>query len=122
MHYQMFRNQKSPQENFDKINHLYKQVMAEDKELCVGAQSNLRRGVFINGAMHPRLESASLHVQAKIRDVISEHLEKEKEAGNQIWPALQRWSAEDTATEEDEALCAGLSTGCSSLAQETLAW
>lgn len=119
MHYQIFRNKNSPRELFDLIDKLYDQVMSEDKALCAGAHKNLARGMFVNGEMHPRLESAALHFQAKTRDFIKAHLEKEKAAKRQLWPAQQAPNA-DQVSKEDEEICSGLA--CHSADQAILAW
>lgn len=119
MNYQIFRHKDAKQELFDKVNNLYKQVMTEDKGLAVGVQRNLERGMFSNGQMHPRLESAVLHQQARTREAVKEHAAKEKEAGRQIWPATVKTST-DAATREDEEFCASLS--CEPAQQAVLAW
>lgn len=119
MHYQIFRNKNSPKEKFDLINDLYKQVMSEDKALAAGVHKNLVRGVFVNGQLHPRLESAELHLQAKTRESIKAHLEKEKAAKCQLWPAHQAPNS-DLASKEDEAVCAGLA--CEAANPGVLAW
>lgn len=119
MHYQIFRNKNAKQELFDLINVLYKQVMDEDKGLACGVQKNMERGLFINGQMHPRVESSALHLQAKTREAVKEHAAKEKVVGRQIWPAAQTPSS-DLASREDEDFCASLS--CVSTDQNGLLW
>lgn len=119
MHYQIFRHKNAKPELFDKVNTLYKQVMSEDKGLAAGVQKNMERGLFVNGLMHPRVESAVLHQQARLREMVKEHAAKEKVAGHQLWPAAQVPN-EDPATKDDEAFCAGLA--CAPAIQPTLAW
>lgn len=119
MHYQIFKNKNSPQHLFDLINDLYKQVMSEDKVLAANCQKNMERGLFVNGQMHPRVESAALHHQAKVRDAVKIHLEREKVAGRQLWPAVQAIET-DALTREDEELCAGLA--CDTNEKGVLAW
>ena len=89
MHYQIFRHKAASQELFDKINVLYKQVMNEDKGLASAVQKNMERGIFVNGQIHPRVESAALHQQARTREAVGEHLAREKEAGREVWPAVR---------------------------------
>ena len=108
MHYQIFRNKKSTQELFDKVNILYKQVMSEDKALAAGVQRNMDRRLFVNGQMHPRVESGALHQQAKMREAVKEHAADEQAAGRQIWPAAHVQTT-DVVTKDDEDFCAGLS-------------
>lgn len=119
MHYQIFRNKSAKQELFDLINVLYKQVMDEDKGLACGVQKNMERGLFVNGQMHPRVESAALHTQAKTREAVKEHAAKERKAGRQIWPAAQAPNS-DLVSKEDEEFCASLA--CAPTNQSILAW
>jgi hypothetical protein len=119
MHYQIFRHKDARPELFDKVNTLYKQVMSEDKGLAVGVQKNMERGLFVNGLMHPRVESAVLHQQARLREMVKEHAQKEKGAGRQIWPAAQAPNG-DPASMDDEQFCASLA--CASTQTGVLAW
>lgn len=119
MHYQIFRHKNAKPELFDKVNTLYKQVMSEDKGLAAGVQKNMERGLFVNGLMHPRVESAVLHQQARLREMLKEHVEKEKAAGRQLWPAAQV-SSTDQTSKEDEDFCASLA--CAPNAEGVMAW
>ena len=119
MHYQIFCSKNASDKLFKLINELYYQVMSEDKALCAGAHKNLARGVFVNGQMHPRLESASLHFQSRTRDIVKAHAKREKSAGRQIWPARQAQN-DDPVSKEDEEFCAGLA--CQEGSQQVLAW
>lgn len=118
MHYQIFRHKAAKQELFDLVNTLYKQVMNEDKDLAVGVQKNMERGLFVNGEMHPRVESAALHLQAKFREAVKEHARVEREVGRVLWPAAAAATAvggegeemeKDVVSREDEEFCRGLS-------------
>ncbi|KAF5234951.1 hypothetical protein FAUST_7382 [Fusarium austroamericanum] len=121
MHYQIFRNIKSSDEDFHLAADMYRRVVAEDKDLCIGAQRNLEAGVFISGELHPRLEHGPLSFQDGHRDAIHAHVKLEREAGRQIWPARQKLPDTEGAKKnmEDEELCSSLS--CGGL-QEVLAW
>lgn len=119
MHYQIFRHKNAKAELFDMVNTLYKQVMSEDKGLAAGVQKNMERGLFVNGLMHPRVESAVLHQQARLREMVKDHAAKEKVAGRQLWPAAQVPN-KDPATKDDEDFCAGLA--CDPATQPMLAW
>lgn len=91
MNYQIYRNKHSSDEDFKLIHELYAKVVAEDKILCELSQQNLRAGVFVNGQMHPRLEKGPLYFQKVARDVITDHYNRERAAGKQLWcaqPAL----------------------------------
>lgn len=109
MHYQIFRNKNSPEEDFQRIHRLYAKVVSEDKVLCELSQRNLNAGVFVNGQMHPRLEKGPLYFQQRARKVIREHAEREKAANQEIWPARQALPGDATVSMEDVELCTGLS-------------
>lgn len=119
MHYQIFRNKNSTQELFDLVNVLYKQVMNEDKGLACGVHKNMERGLFVNGQMHPRVESAAIHMQARAREAVKEHAAEEKVAGHQLWPAAQAPNS-DLLSKEDEEFCAGLA--CAPASRSGMAW
>ena len=110
MHYQIFRHRLATDSKFNLIRDLYVQVMSEDKALCQAAHNNIKRGVFVNGQMHPRLESAPLHVQQRVRECVKEQVAREKVAGREIWAARQAGN-EDGISAEDEAICEGLRRG-----------
>jgi hypothetical protein len=90
MHYEVYRNKTSSDEDFHVIADMYARVMSEDKVLCERAQQNLNAGVFINGALHPRWEKAPLFFQETVRELVAEHHKREKVAGEEIWPARPR--------------------------------
>ncbi|OAP57714.1 hypothetical protein AYL99_08452 [Fonsecaea erecta] len=119
MHYQIFRNKTSSDEDFQRIHQLYARVVSEDKILCELAQKNLNAGVFVNGQMHPRLEKGPLYFQQRAREAIREHVAQEKAAGREIWPARQRLPGDAAVSKEDEDLCSGLSCQAE---QPGLAW
>lgn len=56
VHYEVYRNKDSSEQDFRTIADTYARVMKEDKALCDRAQANLNAGVFINGELHPRWE------------------------------------------------------------------
>lgn len=121
MHYQIFRNKRAKQEHFDKINVLYKQVMNEDEGFACGVQKNMERGQFVNGPMHPQIESPVIHQQAKTREavMVMAHAEIEKAIGYQVWPASQAPNS-DVVSKKDKESCASLS--CTPGHQSSLAW
>lgn len=137
MHYEVFKNKNSSQEDFKTIADTYARVMSEDKVLCDRAQKNLNAGVFVNGELHPRWEKGKfigssqmlrapanlfkgpLFFQSTCREVVTEHFNKEKAAGQEIWPARQQVPADAGTTNEDLEICKGLA--CASQ-KEVLAW
>lgn len=53
MEYEVYRHKNATDEEFHKIDSLFKQVLKEDKDLCNAVQKNLNAGVFVNGKLHP---------------------------------------------------------------------
>ncbi|KAJ5692549.1 hypothetical protein N7462_001972 [Penicillium macrosclerotiorum] len=119
MNYEIYRNRNSSDADFKLISEMYARVMSEDKVLCINAQKNLDRGVFISGQLHPKYEKAPLFFQSTVRDVITEHFNREKSEGHQIWPARQKLPENSQVGDADEAICTGLSCGAQ---KEVLAW
>lgn len=119
MAYEIYRNRNSSDAEFKLISEMYARVMGEDKVLCNNAQKNLERGVFTNGELHPKYEKAPLFFQSTVREVITEHFEREKAAGEQIWPAKPKVSCNADVSEKDEEICASLACGAQ---KEVLAW
>ncbi|KAH0148428.1 ISP domain-containing protein, partial [Aureobasidium melanogenum] len=120
MSYEVYRNKNASDEDFEKINQMYKRIMSEDKVLCDAAQKNVNAGVFVNGLMHPRMEKGPLYFQKLCREAVTEHHDKEKAAGAKIHPARQQMSAADLQSEKDIEFCSGLA--CGEEQQEALAW
>ena len=56
---EVYRHRDATDEEFDNINAFYRQVLDEDKELCVGTQESLSAGVFTNGELHPSKEKVT---------------------------------------------------------------
>jgi len=54
---EVYRHKDATDKEFQDINVFYRQVLDEDRELCVGAQENLSAGVFVNGELHPNKEN-----------------------------------------------------------------
>lgn len=120
MYYEVFRNKKSSDEDFNVINDIYKRIMSEDKYLCASAHKNIQAGVFVNGEMHPRMEQGPLFFQNLVRELVTTHHKAEKKTGQEIWPARQKLPGDAKASEEDLELCS--SVDCASLKQEGLDW
>lgn len=57
---EVYRHKDATDKEFEDINAFYRQVLDEDRELCVGAQENLNAGVFVNGELHPNKEKVCL--------------------------------------------------------------
>lgn len=119
MAYEVYRNRNSSEADFRLISDMYARVMGEDKVLCNNAQKNLDRGVFVNGQLHPKYEKAPLFFQSTARQVITEHYEREKAEGREIWPAKRVLPGNAQVSEKDEMLCAALACGTR---KEVLSW
>jgi hypothetical protein len=118
MEYEVYRHKEASDEEFEYIDSFFKRVLDEDKHLCNAAQKNLNAGVFVNGQLHPRLESAPIYFQNTVRALLVSHRDEEKSEKREIWPARQHSAGQATA--EDIAFCAGLS--CSSEGNRELEW
>ena len=123
MYYEVWKNRNSMREEFDRLNLVYKRVMAEDKVLCERAQANINAGVFVNGELHPHMEKGPLFFQKRCREIVMEHAQKEKKLGRQIWPAKQALEKEGNSaiSNEDVDFCEGLACGNDNDKSE-LAW
>jgi hypothetical protein len=119
MRYEIFRNKHSSEEDFQRINTMYKRIMAEDKVLCDLSQRNLNAGVFVNGEMHPKMEKGPLFFQKVVRDTVYEHHKREKAAGKEIWPARQNLPNTASVSQEDVEFCNSLSCTANN---EALVW
>jgi hypothetical protein len=106
MEYEVYRHKEASDEDFDYIDSFFKRVLNEDKHLCNAVQKNLDAGVFVNGQLHPGLESAPLFFQNTVRNLLRQHREEEKREKKELWPARQ--SSMGSATAEDIEFCAEL--------------
>ncbi|KAI7784972.1 naphthalenedioxygenase subunit alpha [Diaporthe eres] len=120
MHYEVFRNKHSSQEDFDVISKTYAKVMSEDKVLCHNAQKNINSGVYVTGQLHPKHEKAPIFIQGLIREAVSEHFKRERMEGREIWPARQQLPENATVAMEDVEMCQGIACGVQN--EELLAW
>ncbi|PNS19857.1 Vacuolar protein sorting-associated protein 72 [Sphaceloma murrayae] len=119
--YQVFRNKHSPEEEFQRIDTIYKRVMSEDKELCNAAQKNLNAGIFVNGEMHPKMEKGPLYFQKVTREMVTQHHAREQKEQREIWPAQQQLPKDAGVSKADIEFCSGLACA-PGVGQEQLAW
>ncbi|GLB11926.1 hypothetical protein AtubIFM57258_009200 [Aspergillus tubingensis] len=115
MKYEVYRNKNSSDEDFELINTMYKRIMSEDKYLCDLTQKNLNAGVFVNGELHPKMEKGPLYFQKVVRDVVTEHFQREEKEGQEYWPARQRVPKEAATSAQDMQFCANLGCGAAVL-------
>lgn len=118
MKYEVFRNKDSNDEDFQIISDMYKRIMSEDKYLSINAQRNLSAGVFVNGEMHPTMEKGPLFFQKKVRELVTEHHQRELDAESEIWPARQTLPRDAEASAKDVAFCSAVD--CCSKTKETI--
>jgi hypothetical protein len=119
MRYEVYRNKNSPEEDFQRIDQIYKRVMAEDKSLCDLTQKNLNSGVFVNGELHPKLEKGPLYFQQAVREIVQGHHKREQAAKQEIWPARQQLPNTALVSGKDIEFCSGLACQAD---REGLAW
>lgn len=103
MRYEIYRNKNSSMEDFTSEVEFFKQVEREDKWLGNGTQKNLNTDTYVAGPLHPYMEQAVSYFEGLTRQALREHLDKEKEAGEEIWPARRGYQGKQLAL--DEAFC-----------------
>jgi len=106
MEYEVYRHNEASDYDFEYIDSFFKRVLDEDKHLCNAAQKNLNADVFVNGQLHPHLESAPLFFQNTVRTLLKSHRDEEQKESKEIWPARQHSVGQTTA--DDIAFCSGL--------------
>jgi len=111
MEYEVYRHKNASDEDFKKIDEMFKRILAEDKWLCNNAQKNLNAGVFVNGEMHPQMEQGPLYFQHRVRELLNRHHQLEQSAKKEIRPAEQILPSSCHGTEKDSSLCSGLLCG-----------
>lgn len=119
MEYEVYRHKNASDDDFRKIDEMFKRILAEDKWLCNNAQKNLNAGVFVNGEMHPKMEQGPLYFQHRVRELLNHHHQLEQVAKREIRPVQQILPNGCHETEKDLGLCSGLA--CSK-GQAALAW
>ena len=88
----------------------YQKVIQEDLDLCTAAQRNLNRGVYVSGPLHPFHEEGVVAFQQVVTEKLAQHLQQEKVAGREIWPAQhQSEESEGTKSACIEVLACGTS-------------
>ena len=114
--YQVFRNPASPENAFQRAADFFESIELEDYDLCNGVQQNLNTGVYVHGPLHSQRESGVLYFKDLVKKTLKEHMEKESEAGHEIWPAKRNQQFHEAVSEEQqfcETVCAcGKKNGC----------
>ncbi|KAH7006868.1 Rieske [2Fe-2S] iron-sulfur domain-containing protein [Ilyonectria destructans] len=108
MEYEVYRHRDASDDDFKKIDAMFKRILGEDKWLCNNAQENLNSGVFVNGEMHPRMEQGPLYFQSRVRELLNRHKKLEEAALREINPAQRSSPKDASATQKDLGLCSGL--------------
>ncbi|KAL4748350.1 hypothetical protein BDW72DRAFT_195893 [Aspergillus terricola var. indicus] len=104
MPYEVYRHKNASDEDFHKIDSIFKQLLKEDKDRCNAAQRNLNTGVYINGELHPEHEKGPLFFQQSVKDLVVSHHRAEESRGGEIWPATPVPSM-PSKLDEDMELC-----------------
>ena len=120
MKYEVYRNKNSSDEAFKTIDALYKRIMSEDKALCAKAQKNINAGIFLNGELHPKMEAGPLYFQNLVRETLTDHHQKEVDAGRELWPAQQALPKSAGVSNKDVRLCEAVD--CCKVNKEQLAF
>jgi Ring hydroxylating alpha subunit (catalytic domain) len=76
----------------------YQKVTQEDIDLCNEVQKNMQRRVFSSGPLHPFHEEGVVAFQGMVKRIVTEHLEREKKAGKEIWPVERSEDGADETT------------------------
>ncbi|KAF2447735.1 ISP domain-containing protein [Karstenula rhodostoma CBS 690.94] len=119
VYYDVFRSRHSSEEDFQRINNMFKRIMNEDKVLCNQAQKNLNAGVFVNGGLHPHMEKGPLYFQKMCREEVVDWHKREQAAKQEIWPARQKLPSSADEANDDVDFCNGLSCSTNN---EALVW
>lgn len=114
MEYEVYRHVDATDDEFNYIDQFFKRVLNEDKDLCNATQRNLNAGVFVNGQLHPDLESAPIFFQNTVKRLLTDHRAEENALGQDIWPARRQLPGVKTGKEDD--FCASLSCDKTALA------
>jgi len=96
-----------------------KEVELEDFNLCTLTQKNLKVGVYSTGQLHPEKENGVLYYQNLAKEAVLSHLELEKTAGREIYPAFAGLSTMDQQGTDAEKVCQQLDCKTSN---SILAW
>lgn len=111
MEYEVYRHKRATDEDFEKVDAMFKRILGEDKWLCNNAAKNIEAGVFVNGELHPRMEKGPLFFQSRVREILRAHRKREEMLKREIWPAQQGLSGKsgtDGTTNDDMTFCARL--------------
>ncbi|KAG5305463.1 Rieske domain-containing protein [Histoplasma capsulatum G186AR] len=121
MEYEIYRHAGCADEEFAAMDAFMKQIEEEDRVLCSLVQANLNVGVYRSGPLHPREEMGVAYVKGLVKRAVMAHVQREKEAGVEIWPAAvgREDGAPNPEAEEEEAFCKTLCNGGS---LEELSW
>lgn len=123
MRYEVYRAKDATDEQFKEKLDFFAQVEGEDKWLANGTQSNLNSDTYTTGPFHPEVEEGVTFVTELIKDILHQHIDEEKERGDEWWPA--RRALIKKTSEEDEVFCRSVcqnSTSNGNSMPEGLSW
>ncbi len=114
--YQTFRNPASREDVFQRAADFFEGIELEDFDLMNGVQKNLNSGVYVHGPVHTKRESGVLYFKHLVQKELNAHMEREIEAGREIWPAQRNQELHGDVSEQEQfsaAICAcGKQGGC----------
>lgn len=118
--YDIYKKKGISKEEIDDFVEFLQQVEIEDFDLCEATQKNLNSGVYSTGFLHPEKERGVLYYQNMVRDLLVEHVEKEKALGKPINPAtIGSASAEGQKLDQ---MCQSLQCTSEAAGSTGLAW
>lgn len=94
-------------EAHQRMTDFYRNVVNEDFELCEQVQTNLERGIFERGPLHPFHEEGVMAFQRMLVRVLREQVKLEEEAGRELWaakPGGQRYGTSEDQ-QNSRSLC-----------------
>ncbi|KAE9378403.1 ISP domain-containing protein [Stipitochalara longipes BDJ] len=111
LEYDIFARRGEDQAKIREFIRFLKEVEIEDYDLCTLTQKNLKNGVYGTGQLHPDQENGVLYYQNLTKEFVIRHLEDEKVAGRQIFPAFAGLNAMDGEGKETDRICKQLECG-----------
>jgi hypothetical protein len=121
LQYDIYKKKGIGKNEIDGFVEFLQQVELEDFNLCEATQQNLNTGIYSTGILHPEKENGVLYYQNVVKDLVLEHLELEKQSGNEINPAVVGTQSASPSAQLLDNICKGLA--CQTGSENTvIAW
>ncbi|KLO05502.1 Rieske [2Fe-2S] domain protein [Schizopora paradoxa] len=101
MEFDVFSRKGTPKEKLDEYKKFFTQVQQEDFDLCEATQKGLNANIYQRGSLHPGVENGVLFYQGRVVDYCEKHLEAERRAGKEIYPARHLLTDDDDTCPEN---------------------